>query len=182
MPQYHPINAIEECSLRRSVIGIDGIYNDDDGSLDPTRHSLISNSYFERERRRERRMRSEITPDLGYYQTEYESDDDRDHRPSSLKMIDQSSLPPPPPERMFTSETPIDVYNLGPEPVVLNDFTKIILTLSLFIIASCFFHAFMLYNDRNREWVYYLKAACISLFLFVMVMWVMEINVSNIYS
>jgi hypothetical protein len=162
MPTYHSINSLEDCNLRRSIIGIDGIYNDEEGGLSPSKQSLISNSYFERERLRS----AQISPSLGNF-------DDSD----------SFAEPPPQPERMFTqTETPIDVFSLSPSPPILSDATKILLTLMLFIIGSCFFHSFVLWRDRNKEWAFYLQTAVGSTIMFIMVLWAMDITISNIYT
>jgi hypothetical protein len=147
------------------VFGIDGIYSDDDDSLNPSRQYLISNAYREKHR-------NHVSPALGDFSNAQRFEQDDDFAPPP-----QQRAPPP-----RIDETPIDIFSLGEQPTHVCDAVKVLLTILLFVIASCYFHAFVLYNDRNKEWLFYLKIAVATTLVFIATIWATDISLGQIYS
>jgi hypothetical protein len=130
---------------------------------------VISNSFYERQRRREQSTFSSVP---------IASERDTD------EIFHVSDNQPAPPKAVATKidlakQTPIDPALLVAPP--LNDIYKILLSITFFMICSSLFRALVLYKTSDPTYVFWMYGSVSSALVFTMFLWSMDISFGDIY-
>lgn len=184
MPVYHTIRDLETLTLTQGILGVDGIYNDNGEYINPSTQPLISNSYIDRRRG--------LNPALGDYsvgapQPIYPGggmiEDDYNYEQQQPTFVQTSPPPPPQPQPMVVdtySTTKLDTFSFK-EPSNVNDITKILFVIMLFVISSLYFHTVVLYRSGDKEWAFFLKVAFVSTLVYIMMLWTLDISIQDLH-
>lgn len=184
--------------MTQGIIGIDGIYNQENYQNPYDRTSVYAE---------QRRVLQPHLGDFGEgigYPVQLPPPGSGGGRGGGMRAHEQShdiiledltalpavtAHPPPPPSRPqqtpvavvdSVATTKLDVYSYrtgGP----VNDVTKIAFALILFIIAGLYVHTIILFKSNNPEWKFYLKFSMLTTFLFVLALWSLDITIADLH-